>query len=423
MRILHIAPTYYPARGGAETYLAELSERLVVAGHDVTIATTNAAHFEHFWNPAAPTVKTMAEEYKGVRIQRFKVKHLPLMPLSYHAWRRVLWVTSKIPLIPTTVMRWWSRLTPYVPELRPWLNRTAAEFDLIIGINIAYEGLLAAGQTAARHHGIPFAVCPLTHLGAAAQPGRDKLSAFYTMRHQRALVCQSDLLIAMTTGEQRFYEAQGLPAGQSVVASPAITPAEIGGGEGKRWRAANPTAAEFVVTVLGTMSLDKGTAHVLQAAEQLWATGERFTLVLAGKVTDEIRPWLAQYAERPWLLIQPNISDQDKRDLLAATDLFVLPSRVESFGIVYLEAWFYAKPVIGAQTWGVRDVITDGEDGFLVPFGDTEQLATVWQRLRHNPAECARLGANGRAKLMQQYNWTQSATLVEQAYMQLVGGS
>ena len=41
-------------------------------------------------------------------------------------------------------------------------------------------------------------------------------------------------------------------------------------------------------------------------------------------------------------------------------------SCTDSFGIVYLEAWLYRKPVIGARTWGVTDVIADGKDGLLV---------------------------------------------------------
>ena len=64
------------------------------------------------------------------------------------------------------------------------------------------------------------------------------------------------------------------------------------------------------------------------------------------------------------------VRGQLKQDMLAATDLFVLPSRVDSFGIVYLEAWAYGLPVIGCRAGGVPDVIDDGQDGLLVNYGD-----------------------------------------------------
>ncbi|MFN8515884.1 MAG: glycosyltransferase [Chloroflexia bacterium] len=56
--------------------------------------------------------------------------------------------------------------------------------------------------------------------------------------------------------------------------------------------------------------------------------------------------------------------------MLAAASIFALPSRTDSFGITFLEAWCNGVPVIGARAGSIPDVIDDGEDELLVPFGD-----------------------------------------------------
>ena len=51
MRILNLIQRYYPAHGGAERHLQEIAQRQAAAGHAVTVLTTDALHFELFWQP------------------------------------------------------------------------------------------------------------------------------------------------------------------------------------------------------------------------------------------------------------------------------------------------------------------------------------------------------------------------------------
>lgn len=80
--------------------------------------------------------------------------------------------------------------------------------------------------------------------------------------------------------------------------------------------------------------------------------GVQDKVIFAGRVTDKLLPAYYQ-----------------------AGDVFVLPSLNEGFGIVFLEAMYYAKPCIGARTGGIPEVIEDGKTGFLVEPGDTQALA------------------------------------------------
>ncbi len=91
--------------------------------------------------------------------------------------------------------------------------------------------------------------------------------------------------------------------------------------------------------------------------------------------------------------------------MLAATDLFAMPSRIDSFGIVYLEAWAYGVPVIGCRAGGVPDVIDDGQDGVLVDYGDEAGLATAIEGLLADPERRRAMGRQGRAKVEAHYTW------------------
>lgn len=85
--------------------------------------------------------------------------------------------------------------------------------------------------------------------------------------------------------------------------------------------------------------------------------------------------------------------------LLAASDLFLLPSQTESFGLAALEAMACGAPVVAARTGGLPEVITDGVDGILEPVGSVEAMARrATALLRDEAAHAAmRLAAIARA--------------------------
>jgi glycosyltransferase involved in cell wall biosynthesis len=114
------------------------------------------------------------------------------------------------------------------------------------------------------------------------------------------------------------------------------------------------------------------------------------------------------------------VSDEEKRDAYAACTVFAMPSRTDTFGIVYLEAWLYDKPVIGAQAGGVPEVIADGVDGYLIRFGDVPALAAHLRALIADPALAARLGQAGHAKVLREHTWGHKIDRLVQLYEQAV---
>ena len=418
MRILHVIQRFWPARGGAEQHLLYLSEHAVAQGHEVTVATTDALDFEYFWSPERRRVMVARESYHGLLVRRFPVRHLPGSPLSYHAVRRLLWLLSRAGT-PVALLHRLARLTPHVPEMRSWLADHAPEYDVIAAMTITFEPLVEAALRAARRAGRPFVLYPLTHLGAGPMPGQDALSRFYTMRHQLDLARRSDAIIAQTPTEADFLKAHGA-GGRIEVVGPGITPEVLAGGDGSRFRAAHGITGPMVLA-LGSMSEDKGTTHVVEAVHRLWQSGQALSLVLAGAVLDPFRAFLDRLPPdtRQRIHLLGPIDEAEKRDALAAATLLAMPSRTDSFGIVYLEAWCYGKAVIAARTWGVMDLIDDGVDGLLVPFGAPEDLATALARLLAEPARAAAMGDRGREKALH-HTWARKGAQVEAVYRALV---
>jgi glycogen(starch) synthase len=420
MRILHVTQRYWPARGGAETLLEEIASRLAADGHQVTVASTDALDFELFWDPARRRVTQREEIHRGVRVLRFPVRHLPIPRLSYPAIRRLLWLLSALRPVPVKALYKLARFTPWVPELYDWLASTDEPFDLVTGTTVCFEPLAEAGLRLARRRGVPFAFCPLTHLGAGDEPGKDALSRFYTMRHQASLVRASDAVVALTPSEGTFYEHKGIDKKRILVAGPGIDPADVLGGDRESFRHQHNLSGP-VIACLSAMAYDKGTIHLVEAMRRLWQTDVQAELVLAGAVLSPFQRYLEGLpdGDRQRLHVLGSITEAEKRDLLAGCDIFAMPSRTESFGIVYLEAWLNEKPVIGARSWAIRDVIDDGKDGLLIPFGDVQALAQAIQRFIDHPDERRAFGTAGRQKVEKVYTWDRKYGLVKNLYERL----
>jgi glycosyltransferase involved in cell wall biosynthesis len=87
----------------------------------------------------------------------------------------------------------------------------------------------------------------------------------------------------------------------------------------------------------------------------------------------------------------------------------VLASWHEPLGVAYMEAMAAGVPVIGTDAGGVRELLTDGETGLLVPPQSPEALAGAIARLAGDPALCARLSEAGRAHVVAGYDSARGA--------------
>jgi glycosyltransferase involved in cell wall biosynthesis len=114
------------------------------------------------------------------------------------------------------------------------------------------------------------------------------------------------------------------------------------------------------------------------------------------------------------------LDETAKRDFFAGLDVFALPSRSDSFGLVFLEAWANGAPNLAYRAGGVPGVIRHGEDGLLVRCGDLNGLAEALRRLVGDAELRRRMGEAGRARLPKEYRWEDKLELVRRAYQELI---
>jgi glycosyltransferase involved in cell wall biosynthesis len=104
----------------------------------------------------------------------------------------------------------------------------------------------------------------------------------------------------------------------------------------------------------------------------------------------------------------------------SAMDVFVLPSRYEGFGIVFLEAMALGVPVVGTRVVGSEDAIVDGITGLLVPSGDSPALAATVLRLFADRCLRERLRAEAARKVARDHTREEMAVRTESLYHELL---
>ena len=173
----------------------------------------------------------------------------------------------------------------------------------------------------------------------------------------------------------------------------------------------HPGEPPIVLTVSRLMSAEhgeyKGIDTVIEALPEVLAAFPGVRYVVVGDGDD--RPRLEQLAHRcgvdQHVTFAGSVDAAALRAFYAACEIFVMPSRTEGFGIVFLEAMALGIPVVGGNHGGTPEVWADGTAGFLVDHGDAHALAG---RLKLLLGDCdlrARMGAAGRALVASKFSF------------------
>jgi glycosyltransferase involved in cell wall biosynthesis len=151
----------------------------------------------------------------------------------------------------------------------------------------------------------------------------------------------------------------------------------------------------------------KGADELIRATAQLSARIDDLHLAIVGTGND--LPRLRALADESGIVDRVHfievLSTEDLGACYAHCDVFALPSTGEGFGLVFLEAMAFAKPVVGAAAGGITDIIQDGQNGFLVPPHDPEQLARKLEVLLRDKSLRTRFGRCGSEIVHRDYSF------------------
>jgi alpha-maltose-1-phosphate synthase len=131
--------------------------------------------------------------------------------------------------------------------------------------------------------------------------------------------------------------------------------------------------------------------------------------------------------------IEKMVTKQEAIQLYSNARVFCCPSVYEPFGIINLEAMACRAPVLASATGGIKEVVIDGETGYLVPFDQdpvtsfpldpekfAQDLAAGINRLLGDPGKCIRFGAAGRRRVEETFSWTAIAQQTIRLYEHLI---
>jgi glycosyltransferase involved in cell wall biosynthesis len=412
MRIAHFIHRYPPALGGSEAYFARLGRYLAAAGDRVTVFTTTALDLEGFWTTRGRCLRPGVSAEDGLEVRRYT-------PWRCHGLRQVLRFLSRVP-IPA-----WQRLTlscnPLALGMWQDAGRRDWDFDLVHASAFPYGWVLACGLRLARRLAVPFFVTPFAHVGDPDDPS-DRTRRAYLSPGLLSVLHAADRVFVQTEPERAALLRHRVAEGKLVLQGLGVEAADCTGGDRGRARLAWRVGAdEVVVGHLANNSREKGSVDLLRAAERAWTGGGRFRLVLAGPEMPNFRTYWECYRGKEQVRRLGPLTEAQKRDFFAGLDVFALPSRSDSFGLVLLEAWANGVPNVGYRAGGIAGVIRHEEDGLLVRCGDVAALAAALQRLSADAALRRRLGAAGQERTRREFRWPDKLALVRREYARLAG--
>lgn len=392
MNLLYTITSYPPATGGAQTHLHQLALQFQTR-HNLRVAA--------FWN------RNRTDWLLGTTLNAGppgNADQLDGIPVHLLGWSP----PEKISLVPAAALYYFlmPQIVPWIAaKLVPQLEQIDPQAQVVHNVRVGREPLSWASMLFARRKNIPFVFTPLHH------PRWQGLR--YRVFHD--LYRQADALVALTHSEKEYLvtagasEARVHVLGHGAVLAPSADP--------QAFIRANALSGP-VILFLGQHYEYKGFRQLLQAAPLVWKKVPEAHFVFIGPPVRSSEKYFNPSPD-PRILRLGAVDLQSKTDALAACTLLCVPSTQESFGGVYTEAWSFAKPVIGCPIPAVREVISEGEDGFLVDQQPGPIAERILYLLQH-PDQAHQMGLKGQQKVSNRYSWDTLARRMETIYQALL---
>jgi glycosyltransferase involved in cell wall biosynthesis len=152
------------------------------------------------------------------------------------------------------------------------------------------------------------------------------------------------------------------------------------------------------VLFVGQVTQRKGLSYLLDAFRLAGLPASE--LMLVGQIFGSSRPWAGQ----PRVRHSPPMPQSELPRLYSAADVFVMPSIIEGSCLTALEAMASGLPVIVSEHTGTDDLITEGQEGYIVPIRDPDAIAERLRALHASPDARASMGASARAQA-ERFTW------------------
>jgi L-malate glycosyltransferase len=179
------------------------------------------------------------------------------------------------------------------------------------------------------------------------------------------------------------------------------------------------TSQEFLVVHISNVRPLKRIDLLLQGFAAAQSSRPLRLVILAGSSFAPYESFLDQLGLRGRVTVKEQVREVE--EYLNAADAGLYASESESFGLSILETLFHAKPVVAFRVGGIPEVVVDGVNGFLHPFGKTDALARSIERLADSPELAREMGVRGRERAEKLFSADQIVPQYETLYRRTLG--
>lgn len=381
-----LAPLGGGHAGGMNVYVRELSRELARQGHEVDVFTRRE-------DARAPETETLAP---GLRVVRLEAG--PSAPLDKEA------------------------APPFIPEFAAAMGRFAAadgaRYDVVHG---HYWQGAAAGESFARAAGAPHVVMFHT-LGEVKNRARvSEREPLARIRRERELAASADAILTAGAHEHALLERH-YGADRARMASIPC------GVDTERFRPRDREACRRALGIegerpallwVGRLEKLKGVDILIDALAQLREADPLLLAVGGDGGAGALRAELEERARVAGLAANVRFTGAVAHEELpawyAAADVCVAPSYYESFGLVAVEALACGTPVVASRVGGLIETVTDGVNGYLIPWRCPEPFAEKLEVLIRNPELRANFARAAR-RSAERFRWDGIARRVAALY-------
>jgi len=364
----------------------------VKSGEEVTVFSSNAQTTEAYIHPEIPLLPPNSEFINGVRVRRFPV-YQGMRPLL----NRVHSLFWKYRLPFNDIVRTiWNG--PIIFNMLPHILKEKA--DIIVAIPFPFLNMYYA-YIAKKIRKMPMVIIPCLHTEDACT---------FDRKIMYKILSDTEMILANTDYEKNHLITNGIEKEHISKLGDGINPQDFNRSNPQKFRRRYDIGNAPVVLFVGRKERLKGIDTLVDSMSIVWRKFPQAKLIVAGTKTYyskaiEKKVSSLDARKRRNIILIDNFQDSEKSDLFASCDIFAMPSKVESFGIAYLEAWASGKPVIGCRIGAVASIIEQGKDGLLVEYGNQQELANAILNLLANEQLRRRLGEKGKKKACGKYTW------------------
>mgnify|MGYP001600330850 CR=1 FL=1 len=303
-----------------------------------------------------------------------------------------------------------------------WFAKAVSRYDLV-EIHAIFSALTLRAAQICRRVGKPYLVRPHGSLDPFDLQKHAMLKRVVGPTFIHPLLQGSAAVLLTTQLEADRLETYGAKVKKHVLPLPVSLPEMKGEREAFRSRHGIPADASVVI-FMSRIDYKKGLDFLIPALGRLKAEFPNLWFILAGtgepSFTAQVDTWLNAYGVGSFTTKTGFVSGQDKQDVFAAADMFVLASLNENFGIVNIEAMHAQLPVLISSEVYIRDEISSAGAG-LVCLPEVESVTLNLRRLLESPSVRKEMGRRGAGLVSDKYRPEAATRSLLDVYREILG--